>query len=441
MEDSLKIRSLDSSNNCFIKFRQKQYSFEDVSNAVYDRVLALIDFGLQKNNRVALFLPDPVEFIEAYLACYRIQSTSIVLNHKWKKSELKNALGVVPADFIICNYKNKNLFTEYKKPIIFIEELSKSFGTCCPDEIGDKLDNEGIQSILFTSGTQGVPKPVCLTYDNFYQSSMKWKKAVSLSKKDTYLLSLPLHHIAGLGILMRALHIGFSINVDSPSSGLSHSTIFSAVPTLLIELMKKDENIKNLKKVRCVILSGANVSRELLDECKKYNLNIFLSYGMTETCSSICGFWPLKKGDFVQNLVGEPFDGVGIKIKNNQIVIKSNTVMKKYFNGKNTKGQFETSDMGSFENNHLKLNGRLDNMIISGGENIDQTEIIKAISSIGEFDKIIPFKKEDAYWGEINGVYIYTNEKVEPDDIKVKLKKLISGYKIPKKIIIRKSNN
>ena len=80
-------------------------------------------------------------------------------------------------------------------------------------------------------------------------------------------------------------------------------------------------------------------------------------------------------------------------------------------------------------------------MVISGGANIDQAEIIKAISSIGDFDKIIPFKKEDDYWGEINGVYIHTNERIEPNDIKVKLKNLISGYKIPKEIIIRKSDN
>ena len=307
--------------------------------------------------------------------------------------------------------------------------------------INDNLDSSAIQSILFTSGTQGFPKPVCLTYENFYQSSIKWIKAINLHRNDTYLLSLPLYHIAGLAIIMRALHVGFSINIDNASSGLSNVSVFSVVPTLLIDLMKKKENIESLKKIRCIILSGSKVSKSLLSQCKEHELNIFLSYGMTETCSSICGFWPLKKGNFVQNLVGEPFEGVDIKIKNNQIIIKSNTVMKKYFNGKNTKGQFETSDVGSFKNNYLELNGRLDNMVISGGENIDQVEIIKAISSIGDFDKIIPFKKEDAYWGEINGVYIYTNEKIEPDDIKVKLKKLISKYKIPKEIIIRKSSN
>ena len=78
-------------------------------------------------------------------------------------------------------------------------------------------------------------------------------------------------------------------------------------------------------------------------------------------------------------------------------------------------------------------------MVISGGENIDQIEVVNAISSIAKFNKIIPFKKEDPYWGEVNGVYIYTNQKIEPGYIKSELEKLISKYKIPKEIIIRKN--
>ena len=438
MKDWLKYRY---SEDAFIYFNQKKYSFKDINNTVYDRVLSLIDFGIKKDDKVALFLEDPLDFIEVYLACYQTQVCSIPLNFKWKKNELRNALELVSPDFIICNYKDKNLFTELNKPIIFIEELSKSFGSCYPAKISDSFNYDAIQSILFTSGTEGLPKPVCLTYNNFYQSSMKWIKAIDLNKSETYLLSLPLYHISGLAIIMRALHVGFAVNIDKPSSGISNADIFSVVPTMLIELIKRKENIENLKKIRCIVLSGSKTPKSLLVDCERHGLNIFLSYGMTETCSSICGFWPLRENKNMWETVGKPFDGVNIEIKKNQVVIKSNTVMEKYFNGKNIDGQFETSDMGSFENNYLKLNGRLDNMVISGGENIDQDEIIKAISSIGDFDKIIPFKKEDDYWGEINGVYIYTNEKVEPDDIKVKLKKLISGYKIPKEIIIRKSNN
>ena len=148
MKDWLKYRY---SEDAFIYFNQKKYSFKDINNTVYDRVLSFIDFGIKKDDKVALFLEDPLDFIEVYLACYQTQVCSIPLNFKWKKNELRNALELVSPDFIICNYKDKNLFTELNKPIIFIEELSKSFGSCYPAKISDSFNYYAIQSILFTS--------------------------------------------------------------------------------------------------------------------------------------------------------------------------------------------------------------------------------------------------------------------------------------------------
>ena len=425
------------SEDCFIRFNKKQYSFQNIGDTVYDRTLSLIDFGVKKGDKIALFLPEALDFIEAYLACYKIQSPSIILNHKWRQNELRNALETVPPDFIVCSYKHKSLFLEFKKPIIFIEELSKSFGSCYANEIDDSINKEAIQSILFTSGTQGFSKPVCLTYDNFYQSSIKWKKAIGLNKNDKYLLSLPLYHVSGLAIIMRSLHLGFSVNINSAPAGISDSTVFSAVPTLLTELLKDEKNINDLQKIRCIVLSGSKASQALLAKCKKHNLNIFLSYGMTETCSSICGSWPFKEKEHNVKIVGKPFEGVKIKVINNQIFIKSNTVMKKYFNGNLTNGEFATSDKGSIENNFLTLNGRLDDIVISGGENINPSEVVEAIESIAKFDKIITFKKEDPYWGEVLGVYIYTNQKIDSDYIKSKLESIISKHKIPKEIVIK----
>ena len=77
--------------------------------------------------------------------------------------------------------------------------------------------------ILFTSGTEGVPKPVCLTYNNFYESSIKWQEAINLNKDDIYMLNLSLHHISALAIIMRSIHIGFSVKMRICPSNTSRS--------------------------------------------------------------------------------------------------------------------------------------------------------------------------------------------------------------------------
>ena len=90
---------------------------------------------------------------------------------------------------------------------------------------------------------------------------------------------------------------------------------------------------------------------------------------------------------------------------------------------------------------YLYIKGRNDNIVISGGENIDQSEILNAINSIDDFDDVSMYKKSDSYWGEVSGVKITTNKKIDNQYIKDRLSRIISKSKIPKEIIILNSDN
>ena len=442
MRDWLNYRFENNSNDTFLQIKGRNFSYQEIGNIVYDRALALYDLGVIRKQKVGIFLSDPSDFIEAYLSCYKIQATSVIFNTKWKKDELKRAIDRVSIDFIICSFKDRKLFTQFRKPIIFIEELSKSFGSCAPKKINAQINQNDIQSILFTSGTEGIPKPVCLTYENFFQSSMKWKKAVKLNSQDKYLLCLPLYHIGGLAIIMRALHIGFTININMDIKNsfdlIESDSIISVVPTLLKKLINMKSHISYLQGMRCIILSGGIIPQNLLKSCIENSLNVFISYGMTETCSGICGRW--VENDDLGDLVGTPFDGVDITVENNRIVIQSSTIMKQYYNGELNNGLFITSDKGKLHENSLVLRGRIDETVISGGENIDSSEVIHAITKIIPSCRIVPIKKNDSNWGEILGVIIYTNENIQVDILKSELQKVIADYKIPKEIIIKQND-
>ena len=78
---------------------------------------------------------------------------------------------------------------------------------------------------------------------------------------------------------------------------------------------------------------------------------------------------------FQKESVGKPFNGVEIAVQDKQLIIKSDTIMKCYAM-ENTEGTISTSDLGELSDGYVYLNGRADNLIISGGENIDPTEAI-----------------------------------------------------------------
>ncbi len=424
----------------FIKDGDKIYSYKDLNDIVYDRACSLIDYGVKNKSNVLISLPNSLDFIEAYLACYKIGSTSVVINYNWKKNEVQNSISDISIDYIICNWKDKNRFDKLSKPMIFFEELSKSYGNCFNSKLDFKSSADDVQSILFTSGTQGKPKGVCLTYDNFYKSSVKWEEAIQINQNDTYLLNLPLFHISGIGIVMRSLHLGFTIKINTRLNEQKYdATIISMVPTMLEKLITNENSLKELQLLRCIVVSGSRIQNDLLEKCRLLNLKIFLSYGMTETCSSICGFWPFDFPEKKES-VGKPFNGVEIAVQDKQLIIKSDTIMKCYVNGKNTEGTISTSDLGELSDGYVYLNGRADNLIISGGENIDPTEAIIILKKLFKFDKIESFKKNDLHWGEISGLYIYTNQKINKNEIFEKLKEKLSSYKIPKEIIFKKLN-
>ena len=80
-KDWLAIQAEKSPDNIFFRYKKKNFSYKNCNDFVYDRALSLIDFGVKQSNKVALFLSNPMDFIEAYLACYKMGAISIILNH------------------------------------------------------------------------------------------------------------------------------------------------------------------------------------------------------------------------------------------------------------------------------------------------------------------------------------------------------------------------
>ena len=131
----------------FIKDGDKIYSYKDLNDIVYDRACSLIDYGVKNKSNVLISLPNSLDFIEAYLACYKIGSTSVVINYNWKKYEVQNSISDISIDYIICNWKDKNRFDKLSKPMIFFEELSKSYGNCFNSKLDFKSSEIVISSI------------------------------------------------------------------------------------------------------------------------------------------------------------------------------------------------------------------------------------------------------------------------------------------------------
>ena len=295
------------------------------------------------------------------------------------------------------------------------------------------------QLVLFTSGSTGKPKACKLTYNNFYQSAKQWNKIIQFSKKDIYLNHMPITHVSGLCIFFRALYYNFKMLICNFNANhyvqnikKEQVTLISMVPTMLQRIIDNNTILEPLQNLKSIIIGGARINKNLFKTINTNKIPTYMSYGMTETCSGIAGFWIEQKN----NIKYKAHNNVNITVDKSQIIIKSKSIMKSYLHHKNTNGIFKSNDIGIIENNGIfKIQKTSDNIINSGGEKASISYVKKHIESYPEIKKCTLKIIRNNKWGEVLHAYVSYNKNIEASFWVNKMKKCLPKHMIPKKII------
>ena len=428
----------------FIQEGDRQYSFVDVGDMAATYSKALLKEGIKTQDRILIYLPSTVEFIEIVLACFEIGAVAVPISQKYTNSELEQIITTIQPKLIITSWNQKLPDSRFPIPVSYIEELPNASSGCSVITNNYKKNIEDVCSIILTSGTTGIPKAVQLTYGNFKASCNNWNEFLQFQSNDQFLCCLPLHHIGGLAVMLRALMFGFSVNLVSTfEAKLVLDTIIkypvsiiSLVPTMLKRILDLEGGLKAIKSLRWILLGGGPSPEYLLDLCIKEKLNIVKVYGMSETCSGTVG---LKLLDEPQNKLyaGRPFNGAKIWTENNELYISGPMVMKGYVGEAATNGHHNSHDLGQVDNGNLVfLDIRRKDLIITGGENVNPLEVEEALLQIEGITDAAVIGVEDVEWGEKVVAYIVNSEfGIRNSEYRMKLKGRISDFKIPKEFI------
>ena len=297
---------------------------------------------------------------------------------------------------------------------------------------------------MLTSGTTSIPKAVQLTYGNFETRCRNWNSILEFESDDQFLCCLPMNHIGGLAVLIRALIYGFSVNLlpnfDANTVNRvisSHPiSIISLVPTMLKRILAIESGLKSLKSLRHILLGGGPSPEFLLDYCIQEKLPIIKVYGMTETCSGTFG---LKVLDEPQNklFAGRPFPETKTWIENGEIHISGPMIMAGYLGEDAAKGVHNSHDLGHMgDDNLLFLNVRRKDLIVSGGENVNPIEVEEQLLNVNGIKDSAVVGKKDEEWGQKVIAYIVCEfDSINEKYIDEKLKKSLSIFKIPKEYV------
>jgi O-succinylbenzoic acid--CoA ligase len=258
------------------------------------------------------------------------------------------------------------------------------------------LDPDRVQSILFTSGSSGSAKAVALSVGNHQASALASGKNLGDDPDQRWLACLPLCHIGGLAIVIRAATYGASLEtMVYDTEAVAHvlaageTTHLSLVPTMLARLLDAGAFDRPLGSLRAILVGGAPSDDPLWERARSLGLPVLRTYGLTETASQVTAERP---GEF-SGTCGRPLAGVEIRIVDEargevppgtigEIEVSGPSVMKGYHGDLEATRQtlpdrwLRTRDLGSCDaQGRLLVHARRSDLILSGGENVAPAEV------------------------------------------------------------------
>jgi O-succinylbenzoic acid--CoA ligase len=327
--------------------------------------------------------------------------------------------------------------------------------------IAERLAPEHPAVVLPTSGTSGAPRLAVLSHGALIAAAHASAAHLGI-EDDRWLLPLPLAHVGGLSILVRCLIARRTTVLFDPGGPLlgrlpalaaelarQEVTLLSLVPTVLDRLLDPALGFRSPPSLRALLIGGAACSRSLLERAHAAGLPALPSYGMTETCAQVVTRpyaarfeLPPPVSELVSSGVSLP--GVQLRIRDGVLEIKGPQLFSGYVGEASpftTDGWFPTRDRGFFTpEGEIVVTGRSDDVIVTGGENVDPVEVEAALAAVRGVRAACVFGIGDESFGEVvTALLVLDDDAGTPRTLaalKEQLRGRLAGFKLPRRIMI-----
>ena len=308
---------------------------------------------------IALDLPGGEGFVEA-------------LRRAWDEGD-----AVLPLDRRLSRLAQAEVLGSLGATAVLHESGRQDLTGGRPVEAGDAL-------VMATSGTTGEPKGVVLTHDAVRASALATTARLGLDPSvHRWLACLPLAHIGGLSVITKAIATGAPLTVlpgferDAVLAASGPEVVVSLVPTALLRV--------GAEAWHTVVLGGSAPPGDL-------PANVVSTYGMTETGSGVV-------------YDGLPLDGVEVALDpiDGQVRLRGPMLLRSYRDGRvplDADGWLATGDAGRLVEGRLVVDGRLSELIVTGGENVWPTPVERILSEHPAVAEVAVAGRPDPEWGE-----------------------------------------
>ena len=295
-------------------------------------------------------------------------------------------------------------------PAEFLDHLTQALDGAAPLALVPGIDQatipQGAALVLGTSGsTAGQPQIVAVSRASLHAAVSSTHQV--LGGSGGWLLTLPADHVAGVMVAARSIVAGTPLTQATPGAFRTETFIAdverllhdgadrhytSLVPTQLGRVLADPAAMRSAAQLDAILVGGAATPSGMLRQARDAGLRVVTTYGMTETC-----------GGCVYD--GIPLPGVEITLEpeSGRVRITGPQVALGYLMDGELRpfnGSFTTADRGSWESGTLRVLGRLDDVILSGGVNVDPRIVEETILGLESVAECLVVGLPDAEWGQ-----------------------------------------
>ena len=433
----------------------ERVSYSDLMTRIQSVACYLQSLGLHPGDRILLSAQKELEFVYLYFAAHLSGIVNVVVDAASPRERLDYIMDIVRPKVVFGN----NLAVEHPWCVSFGDI---QFGKCDELSVPHGLKPTDVADVMFTTGTTGAPKGVCLSHANIAGSASNTTGFIGTRSDDVEALALPLSHSFGLGRLRCVLSAGATLvlvgnfaNLKSFFSILESEQVtgFGMVPAVwqYIKRLSGTRIAKFANQLRYIEIGSAAMPLE----DKRMLMQLFpttrlcMHYGLTEASRAMfCEFH--ADADNLESVGCPASELVEVQVLDDngrpladcidgEICVRGNMVCRSYFLPQDNEDAFHgdwfrTGDWGHRDvDGRYYLTGRKKELINVGGEKVSPLTIEKAILSLGVADcACVAVPDPNGVLGEVPKAYMVKgDEALAVDDIKNRLAELLPPHEIP----------
>lgn len=464
------------------------YTYSALDHAASCLANWMLAKGIESGDRIAFQLPGWCEFTVIYLACLKIGAVSVPLLPSWREAELVWVLNKCQAKMFFA----PTLFKQTRpvdlilplqnqlpqlQQIVGVDKLAPATSSLSLSQIiadntplttAITVHGDELAVVLFTSGTEGLPKGVMLTHNNILASERAYCARLNLTWQDVFMMPAPLGHATGFlhGVTAPFLIGARSVLLDifTPAACLALleqqrcTCMLGATPFVydLLNLLEKQP--ADLSALRFFLCGGTTIPKKVARECQQHGIKLLSVYGSTESSPHAVVNLDDPLSRFMHT-DGYAAAGVEIKVVDDarktlppgyegEEASRGPNVFMGYFDepeltarALDEEGWYYSGDLCRMdEAGYIKITGRKKDIIVRGGENISSREVEDILLQHPKIHDACVVAMPDERLGERSCAYVVLkapHHSLSLEEVVAFFsRKRVAKYKYPEHIVV-----